>query len=70
MYDNEELMEVAGSLLAMQHTIYQATLLRPTMMMLPHHAVPEGSIIYGLPVMSGDRAALIYEPPKPQRGRE
>ena len=61
-WDMEELREVIVPLLVLRDTIRRDTNLQPTAMMLPLSLAPNIDTAWGIPVMRGDRAALIYEP--------
>ena len=56
------IMEHVAPLAALQHDIESATALKPTAMMLPLSVFPGVDEIRGLPVVRGDRTALLYEP--------
>jgi hypothetical protein len=58
---NRLLPEHAAPLLKLEHEIRRSTALRPTAVMLPG-PVPDDSVLLGLPVVAGDRTALLYEP--------
>jgi hypothetical protein len=56
------IMELLAPLAALKQDIESATALRPTAMMLPLSAFPGLEAYLGLPVIRGDRAALLFEP--------
>lgn len=60
--DYRLLMEEVAPLLVLRSDIESATMLRPTAMMLPLSTFPELDSIHGLPVIRGDRRALVFEP--------
>lgn len=65
--DREEyrlLMEEVAPVLALEHSIRTHTALQPTALMLPLSLFPDVEMLANLPVVRGDRTALIYEPVK------
>ena len=62
MIDTQEVIETVGPLMALRHTVEAHTALRPTAIMLPLSLLRGVEEVYGLPVVRGDRTALIYEP--------
>lgn len=59
-----ELREALTPLLSLMFDIEKHTVIRPTAIMLPLSLVPDAEKVFGLPVIRGDRTALIYEPPR------
>jgi len=53
-------------LIILRDTIRDHTTLNPAAMMLPDTLpiAPGVNTVYGIPVILGDRCALLYEPPK------
>lgn len=63
--DREEyrlIMELLAPLAVLKQDIETYTAIRPSAIMLPLSAFPGLEAYLGLPVIRGDRAALIYEP--------
>ena len=67
---HEELQKVLAirdavlPLVFLQHQVERDARLKPTAVMLPVSLAPEARTVWGLPVIRGDRTALIYEPPR------
>lgn len=61
-WQQEELREAVVPLLVLGRDIEKHTMIRPTAVMLPLSLAPDATKVFGLPVIRGDRAALIYEP--------
>lgn len=55
-----QVREIVMPLMIMRDDIYERTMLRPTAIMLPLGLVPESATVFGLDVVPGDRAALMY----------
>jgi hypothetical protein len=65
MLSQAEIKEFVVPLLVLSQEIDKHCWLKPTAIMLPVSLAGNGSgMCMGLPVIAGDRAALIYEPPK------
>lgn len=58
-----QIMEMVGPLLVLKQDIDRNTRRRPTAMMLPLSVLPGLETCYGIPVIRGDRTALLYEAP-------
>jgi hypothetical protein len=61
-WDAQEVFEALGPVLALEHSIRRATRMVPTAVMLPLSLLPGLDEVKGLPVVRGDRTALLYEP--------
>lgn len=61
-WHERELFEMLAPVKALEQDIQQATMLRPTALMLPLSVLPGADHVLGLAVFRGDRIALIYEP--------
>jgi hypothetical protein len=65
----QEMLDVRDAVLPLvylQHQIERDTRIKPTAVMLPLSLAPEAHTVWGLPVIRGDRTALIYAPPRPK----
>jgi len=61
---SEEAARVLRPLLVLEHVLWRETALRPTAVMLPGDVLAGATWALGLPVIRGDRAALLLEPPR------
>lgn len=62
--DYRLIMELLAPLAALKQDIESSTALKPNAIMLPLSAFPGVEMILSLPVVRGDRTALLYEPRK------
>lgn len=62
--DEMEIRETIVPLKILADDIKGGTMLEPTAMMLPLSMATAFDTAFGIPVIAGDRAALIYEAPK------
>lgn len=56
-----EAWDALAPMLAVKHNIEVHTAYRATAIMLPLSLAPKATEVYGLPVVRGDRVALMYE---------
>lgn len=61
-YASLEMLETLGPVRVLEYTIEKHAMLRPTAIMLPLSQFPELTQLWNLPVIRGDRVALLYEP--------
>jgi hypothetical protein len=59
-----QITESIGPVLVMRHQIEMHTRYRPTALMLPLSLAPRLETAWGMPVIRGDRVALVYEAPR------
>lgn len=62
-WSTSEALDIVAPLFVLEWEIREHTALRPSAMMLPFSLLPGATEIRGLPVIRGDRAALLYEAP-------
>lgn len=67
MMDMDALREAVVPLMILEQAIGDGCSLKPTAVMLPLGMVPHDAEVIGLPVIQGDRVALIYEPSRSYR---
>ena len=63
-WDEQEAVEVLAPLAALRQTVRAAAALQPSAVLLPPSILPGLDAWGGLPVLRGDRAALVFEPPR------
>lgn len=63
-WDMEEVRDLVIPLVILRDAIHKAAYIQPTAVMLPLSLVPGMETVFGLPIVRGDRTALLYEPPR------
>lgn len=66
-HEEAEVRDAVIPLMILRDDIDMRTAIRPTAVMLPLSLAPKATVVFGLPIIRGDRTALIYEPPQLRR---
>lgn len=64
MWSDQEIFENVAPLMVLKEDIYKHTAIRPTALMFPLSFLPEAETFSGLPIIRGDRFAVVFEPKK------